>query len=406
MAVYADLHVHSKYSRATSRDMDLPHIEWWARRKGVGIVGTGDFTHPAWRRILGESLVEVSDGFFSLRDDLQLAGGGPGPRPSFVLQTELSLIYRRGGRSRRVHMVVLAPDFDAVDAIIRAVGPYGKLESDGRPMLSLDTYDLLSMLLDIDGRIFMFPAHAWTPWYAIFGSKSGFDSLEEALDDLSVHITALETGLSSDPPMNRMLSDLDRLFMVSFSDAHSPRNLAREVTIFDEKVNDYNMLINALRTGDGLLGTVEYHPEEGKYHYDGHRACGVRLTPREARELGGRCPVCGRPLTLGTLHRIDDLADRAEPENVDPFTYAVPLPVLVSQAVGVKSMTSKKVQRLYGELLKTLDASELDILLHRHIPDIERVDGRVALAVRLMREGRLDIQPGYDGEYGTVRVPF
>src|SRR5882724_6796534 len=305
MRFYADLHVHSKYSRATSRDLDLEHLAHWAARKGIGVVGTGDFCHPAWAAELKEKLVPAEGGLFRLRDDIEQAVAATLPAACrtpvrFMLEVEISTIYKKADKTRKIHHLIYAPDFATVDRISARLGKIGNIKSDGRPILGLDSRDLLEITLEGGPDAYLVPAHIWTPWFAALGSQSGFDSVAECYGDLTEHIFAVETGLSSDPAMNWRLSMLDRYRLVSNSDAHSPGKLGREATTFDCDQN-YFSIRRALETGEGFVGTVEFFPEEGKYHLDGHRKCDVRLDPKETQEKGGRCPVCGQPVTVGVL---------------------------------------------------------------------------------------------------------
>ena len=306
----ADLHIHSRFSRATSKDGDLPHLDWWARRKGIRMVGTGDFTHPAWRAELREQLVPAGEGVYTLRQDLRLPDVAPGEAPRFVITGEISCIYKRHGRTRKVHNLILLPGLDEADALAARLERIGNIRSDGRPILGLDSRDLLEITLDTCPAAVFIPAHIWTPHFSLFGAFSGFDTIEACFGDLAGEIHALETGLSSDPPMNWRVPDLDGLTLVSNSDAHSPAKLGREANLLDCALS-YPAMAHAIQTGEGFCGTLEFYPEEGKYHLDGHRNCGVCLEPSEARKLGDVCPVCGRRLTIGVLHRVEALADVA-----------------------------------------------------------------------------------------------
>src|SRR5690242_16829063 len=312
----ADLHVHSRYSRACSRDCDLEHLAWWAARKGIALVGTGDLCHPAWAEEIRTKLVPAEPGLFRLRPDLErdvLATLPASVRVPvrFLLSVEISTIYKRGERTRKIHHLLYAPDFDAAARITSRLSKIGNLAADGRPILGLDSRDLLEIVLESDPASYLVPAHIWTPWFSVLGSKAGFDAVEECYGDLAPHIFALETGLSSDPAMNWRISVLDRYRLVSSSDAHSPAKLGREATAFDAPL-DYFAIRRALETGQGFGGTVEFFPEEGKYHLDGHRKCNVVLSPAETRALSLACPVCGHPVTVGVLHRVEELADREE----------------------------------------------------------------------------------------------
>ncbi|MFL6123582.1 UvrD-helicase domain-containing protein [Actinophytocola sp.] len=410
MRFHADLHIHSKYSRACSRDCDLEHLTWWARRKGVTLVGTGDFTHPAWFEHLRENLVPAEPGLFRLREDLDADIARRLP-PSladrlvrFMLSVEISTIYKRGDRTRKVHHLVYLPDFDSVARFNARLGKIGNLGSDGRPILGLDSRDLLEITLESSEHGYLVPAHLWTPWFAVLGSKSGFDAVADCYADLADHIFAVETGLSSDPAMNWRVSSLDRYRLVSNSDAHSPPILGRESTVFDTSL-DYFSVRAALETGEGLAGTVEFFPEEGKYHVDGHRKCGVRLDPVETRSLGGTCPTCGKPVTVGVLSRVEELADRPEghrPAGAPEFDNLVPLPEIMSEIVGT-GPKSKKVLTEIDRLTATF-GPELSIL--RDIPPTEFDRGWPLLAEALtrLRRGKVIRHAGYDGEYGEIRL--
>src|SRR5882672_3575733 len=338
MEFHADLHVHSKYSRATSRDLDLEHLAWWAARKGIAVVGTGDCVHPAWLAEIKDKLVPAGGGLFSLKPEIEADIWKTLPPACrapvrFMLSVEISTIYKKGERTRKIHHLIYAPDFATADRISGRLARIGNIASDGRPILGLDSRNLLEITLESSPDAYFIPAHIWTPWFAALGSQSGFDSITECYGDLAQHIFAVETGLSSDPPMNWRLSMLDRYRLVSNSDAHSPGKLGREATTFDCAI-DYFAIRKALETGRGYVGTVEFFPEEGKYHLDGHRKCGVKFLPPETLAQGGRCPVCGGPMTIGVLHRIETLADRSEAEALPPSTAGevsnlVPLPELL-----------------------------------------------------------------------------
>src|SRR5579862_3568329 len=338
---YADLHIHSKYSRACSRDCDLEHLAWWAGRKGIGVVGSGDFTHPVWREELGAKLVPDAPGLFRLRPDLERAVHDTLPPACrtpvrFMLSSEISTIYKRDERTRKVHHLLYAPSLDAVDEITRALARIGNLASDGRPILGLDSRNLLEITLAGGPGCYLVPAHVWTPWFAVLGSKSGFDAVRDCYADLAGHVFAVETGLSSDPAMNWTCSSLDGYRLVSNSDAHSPPALGREATVFGTEL-DYFAMAEALRTGRGLDGTLEFFPEEGKYHLDGHRKCGVRMEPEQSTAVADRCPVCGKPLTVGVLHRVAELADRPagfQPDGAAGFTCLVQLPQIIGEILG------------------------------------------------------------------------
>ena len=357
---HADLHIHSKFSRACSKDCDIEHLSWWALRKGLRVLGTGDFTHPGWAAELRETLVEAEPGLFRIRPDLEkrLLRDTPASCAGdvrFMLSVEISTIYRRDDRTRKVHHLLYAPGFEAAGRITEALARIGNLASDGRPILGLDSRDLLDITLSADPGCFLVPAHVWTPWFAVLGSKSGFDAVRDCYADLADHIFAVETGLSSDPPMNWACSSLDGYRLVSNSDAHSPPMLGREATVFDTELS-YFAIAAALRTGNGLAGTVEFFPEEGKYHLDGHRKCGVRVEPEQTRALEETCPQCGKPLTVGVLHRVAELADRPpgyRPPGAAGFTNLIQLPSIMGEilATGPKS---KKVTGEVGRLTAAL----------------------------------------------------
>jgi len=407
---YADLHVHSKYSRATSKQCDPEHLAYWAMRKGIRVIGTGDFTHPAWRAELAEKLVRAEPGLFRLRPDLEREVGAwpslpPGEPTRFMLSVEISTIYNRAGRTRKVHHVVYAPDLDRADEIARRLAKIGNIASDGRPILGLDSRDLLEIVLESGAGCYLVPAHVWTPWFAVLGSKSGFDDVTECYADLSDHIFALETGLSSDPKMNWRLSKLDRYTLVSNSDAHSPSKLGREACAFECDL-DYYAMRRALETGDEYGGTVEFFPEEGKYHLDGHRKCGVVLEPEETRAAGGCCPVCGKPVTVGVMHRVLELADRPpgfQPPGAHPFRSLIPLPEIIAE-IARTGAGSKTVARGYDGLLARL-GSELHILERAPVEELRRAGSpHLAEAIDRMRRGAVIRKAGFDGEYGAIRL--
>ena len=414
MTFYADLHVHSKYSRATSRNSDLEHLALWARKKGIGIVATGDFTHPAWRAELKEKLVPAEPGLFRLRPDLERFVEERLPRACrsastavrFMLSVEISTIYKKFDRTRKIHHLIYTPDFESTDRVVDSLSRIGNLHSDGRPILGLDSRHLLEIALESGPGSYLVPAHIWTPWFAALGSKSGFDAIDDCYGDLARHIFAVETGLSSDPPMNWRVSQLDRFRLVSNSDAHSPEKLGREVCVFDTEL-DYFALRRALETGEGYGGTLEFFPEEGKYHLDGHRNCRVRLSPGETRARDGLCPACGKPLTVGVMHRVEDLADRPEetapPETAGTMQSLVPLPEILSEIhqVGAKS---KRVARHYESLLGRL-GPELPLLNALPLEDIAPASSSlVAEAVARLRRQEVIRHAGYDGVYGTIRL--
>ena len=414
MTFYADLHVHSKYSRATSRNCDLEHLALWARKKGIAVVGTGDFTHPAWRAEIRDKLVPAEPGLYRLRPDLErsveerlpAACRSEGTAARFLLSVEISTIYKKFDKTRKIHHLVYTPDFEAMERVTASLARIGNLHSDGRPILGLDSRHLLEIALESDPGSYLVPAHIWTPWFAALGSKSGFDAIDDCYGDLAPHIFAVETGLSSDPPMNWRVSSLDRFRLVSNSDAHSPEKLGREVCVFDTEL-DYFALRRALETGEGYGGTLEFFPEEGKYHLDGHRSCEVRLSPDETRRRGGLCPVCGKPLTVGVMHRVEDLADRpgeaAPPATAGAMRSLIPLPEILSEIhrVGAKS---RRVSQHYESLLGRL-GPELPLLDAVPLEEIRPASSTlVAEAVSRLRRQEVVREAGFDGVYGTIRL--
>lgn len=405
MKAIADLHIHSRYSMATSKDGTPENLDLWARKKGISILGTGDFTHKKWREELKESLVSTGDGFYKLKDE-RIAPEAFYMGEStvrFVVSGEISCIYKKNGKTRKAHHVIILPGFEAAERFASGLEKIGNIHSDGRPILGLDSRDLLEMMLDIAPEGIFIPAHIWTPHFSVLGEKSGFDSIEECFEDLTPYIHALETGLSSDPPMNWRVSALDRYQLVSNSDAHSPSKLGREANLLDTDLS-YAGLYNAIQKGEGLLGTVEFFPEEGKYHYDGHRKCGVCLSPEEAEACDGICPVCGKKLTMGVGHRIEQLADRKAgyvKERAKKFESLVPLPEVISSCMGYGT-ASKKVQSCYEEMLKKLGA-EFEILRQVPVEDIAVLSGKdIAGAIGKIRAGEVKKTAGYDGEYGKI----
>jgi uncharacterized protein (TIGR00375 family) len=398
----ADLHIHSRFSRACSRDLTLPNLSWWARRKGIALLGTGDFTHPAWFDHLKESLADAGNGLYRLKTEDEVTKRLPGSLQSarqarFMLSVEISTIYKRDDRTRKVHHLIYMPDFEAAARFNTALGRIGNLTADGRPILGLDSRDLLEIALESGG--YLIPAHIWTPWFSALGSKSGFDAIADCYADLADHVTAVETGLSSDPEMNWRVSSLDRYRLVSNSDAHSPAALAREATLFTG-APDYD----AVRNGVGLAGTLEFFPEEGKYHADGHRACGVNWEPARTREHGGRCPECGKPLTVGVLSRVEDLADRpvgfARDGHVE---HLIQLHEVLGEINGV-GPKSKTVESQLNHLVATL-GPELDILRTIPVDAIGQAGGEdVKEAITRLRRGDVRRVPGYDGEYGVITL--
>ena len=403
MQVVADLHLHSRHAMATSRDMDLEHLAAGARLKGLGLLATGDFTHPRWQAELREKLTAgPGDGLYSY--------GGV----SWVLGTEVCTVYQQGGKTRKVHHLLFAPDLDIVARVAEVLSGYGRLASDGRPVLkALSSLELVEKLAAISEDVVVIPAHAWTPWFGVFGDKSGFDSLEECYGDEARRIFAIETGLSSDPPMNWRLSMLDGVALISNSDAHSPNpwRLGREANVFELRRLDYRGLFDAIRTRDRnrFCFTIEVDPAYGKYHFTGHSKCGVSFTPEGARRADGTCPVCGKPLTVGVLQRVEELADRPEgyvPPGSIPFRRLLPLAELISVATGASGPSVMRVLAVQDRLVRIF-GSEFSVLLDAPRDDIERTAGsRVADAIMAAREGRIEVTPGYDGVYGVPRLPL
>ncbi len=407
MKMIADLHIHSRFSMATSKEGTPENLDFWARKKGISLIGTGDFTHPVWREELKERLVSEGNGLYRLRDASvkEESRKFPGEGTRFVVSGEISSIYKKNGKTRKVHNVILLPSLEAADAMAQRLEKIGNIHSDGRPILGLDSHDLLEMMLDVCPEGILIPAHIWTPHFSVLGAKSGFDSVEECFEELAPYIHALETGLSSDPAMNWRISKLDRYQLVSNSDAHSPSKLGREANLLDIDCS-YEGLYRAIQTGEGLEGTVEFFPEEGKYHFDGHRKCGVSLSPVEAERLGGICPVCGKKLTMGVDHRVEQLADRAEgfvKKDGKKYESLVPLPEVISTCMGY-SAASKKVQGCFEQMIQTL-GTEFDILRNVPSEDIKSCAGeRIAEGIENVRTGNVKRIPGYDGEYGKIEL--
>lgn len=408
----ADLHVHSRLSRATSRDCTLEGLHYWAQVKGVRVVGTGDFTHPVWLAELKAKLVESAPGLYRLRPSISGPINEKVPPTcrapvDFAVSGEISSIFKRGCRTHKMHSLILAPSLRTAGRISGALNRLGNIESDGRPILGVDPRNLLEIVLDADHDAYMIPAHIWTPWFSMLGSKSGFDSPDECFGDLLEHIFAVETGLSSDPPMNRRVSSLDRLCLVSNSDLHSPSNLGRNANLFRCEP-DFFQMGDALRSKDPgrFGGTIDLFPEEGKYHLDGHRKCGVCLAPEDTRARGGLCPVCGKQLVLGVLHRVVDLADRppgASPDAALPGEYIIPLAEILSELLSVGAK-SQKVTEAYARLLRMF-GPEFRILRELDLETLSDAEPcLLAEAIRRVRAGRVIRQPGFDGRYGRISV--
>lgn len=412
MKFYADVHIHSHYSRATSKDLDPEHLYLWAQLKGIQVVGTGDFVHPGWMKELKEKLEPAEPGFFKLKAKYadQIDGQVPAACKApvrFLLSCEISNIYKRLDKVRKVHNCIFAPDFAAAEKIQKKLGTIGNISSDGRPILGLDSRDLLEIVLESDPVSYLIPAHIWTPWFSAMGSKSGFDRMTDCFADLSAHIFAVETGLSSDPFMNWRLSQLDPYVLVSNSDAHSPPKLGREATLYDTEFS-YVGIYRALsdRKDKGLLGTIEFFPEEGKYHYDGHRDCAQRLHPRETARHKGLCPACGKPVTVGVMARVEELADNPEGRKSPqwrPYWSLIPLPEIIADAKG-QGVNSQGVQKIFFEMLHKF-GNEISILRDVPLSQIRAGGGSlIADGIARMREGKVKIAAGYDGEYGTINI--
>ncbi|OGZ32683.1 MAG: DNA helicase UvrD [Candidatus Niyogibacteria bacterium RIFCSPLOWO2_12_FULL_41_13] len=402
MKIVADFHIHSKYSRATSPDMNLENLNIWAKKKGINVMGTGDFTHPLWFKEIQEKLEPAEPGLFVLKNDKQ------GTR--FILTVEISSIYSKNGKVRRIHNLVFLPSFESAEKFNNRLSLKGNLKADGRPILGLDAKELLKIALNADEKSFFVPAHAWTPWFSIFGSMSGFDSIEECFDELSPNIRAIETGLSSSPEMNWRLSKLDKIALISNSDSHSPQRIGREANVFNCDP-DYFSIIEAIKSKnpEKFLYTIEFFPEEGKYHFDGHRNCNIRFSPEETKKHNGICPVCGKPVTAGVMNRINKLADPERPDGFQlenaaiPCKKTVPLDEIIADTLGVGAK-SKRVMKEYDLLIEKI-GGEINILIDEPIEKISEIAGpRIAEAISRVRQGKLVIQPGYDGEYGKIKI--
>jgi uncharacterized protein (TIGR00375 family) len=410
---YADFHIHSRFARATSRNLTLSLLDEFARKKGITVLGTGDFTHPMWFEEIKYYLEPApEEGLYVLKNTKS-------DKPTrFILSVEISSIYQQNGKNRRIHTIVMLPSLEAAEVFNRSLASHGgNLSADGRPIVGLSAKQIAKLAISAHPKALIIPAHAWTPWFSVFGSMSGFDSLEECFEDLTPHIFAIETGLSSDPPMNWRLSFLDKITLISSSDAHSASKIAREATKFDGALS-YNAIFEALKNGapskererkassTKLAGTIEFFPQEGKYHFDGHSAHNIRLSPSETKSKGGICPTCNRPVTVGVLSRVESLADRPEnfkPKGAPQFWSLVPLEEIIAEALNAGPNT-KKVNTVYEELIRAFD-NELAVLLDTPVEKIESVATlAVAEAVKRVRAGKLHIEPGYDGQYGTVKI--
>jgi len=412
MRYIADLHIHSKYSRACSKDLDLEHINQWCKIKGIGIVACADWTHPQWLKELKSKLVEVRPGLYKLNPSLPPLENWRNDEDSvfFMLNTEISCIYKQGGRCRRIHLCLMVPDFETVDKIIAEFDKRKiNLRSDGRPIMGLSAIEVVKIVMAANPKSMVIPAHAWTPWFAVFGSYSGFDSLAECFGDQTKNIFAIETGLSSDPAMNWRLKALDKITLISNSDAHSPANLGREANVFeiDEDKLSFEEIRKILKTKDKkrFLYTIEFFPEEGKYHWDGHEKCKVQLPPKQTKKIKGICPVCKKSLTIGVLSRVDDLADRPENEKPDMigFKSLVPLAEIIAETLE-QGKNTKKVRAIYDSMIEK-GGTEFGILLDLPIAEIEKISNQeIALAIKNIRDGKVQISPGYDGVYGVVKA--
>ncbi|MCP3685624.1 MAG: DNA helicase UvrD [bacterium] len=392
MKVIADLHIHGRFSRATSKALDFENLEKYARLKGVGLLGTGDFTHPTWFSEI-KKLQEDSNGIFFTKNKFP-----------FVLQGEISLIYSQDGKGRRVHLVLLAPDSGTVEQINTELLKIGRTDYDGRPIFGINCVDFTEKMMSINKDIEIIPAHVWTPWFSIFGSNSGFNSVEECFKDQSKHVHALETGMSSDPAMNWRISKLDKYTLLSNSDLHSfwPWRIGREANVFDLKELSYKNIVDAIRTRNGLVETIEVDPGYGKYHIDGHRKCNVSMEPKDALKNNNICPVCKRELTIGVLHRVEELADRPEgfvTENAVPFKTLIPLSEIISALIGT-GIATKKTWAVFYDLINKF-GSEFNVLLDAPEEELKKVvDEKLVEAILKNREGKIEVKPGFDGEYG------
>ena len=396
MAFISDFHIHSKYSRATSKDMDIPHLDEMAKLKGIDLVGTGDFTHPVWLDSLKRTLSPEEDGLYRFRNTL------------FILTTEVNNIFYSHGITRKIHNLIFAPGFEAVEKINKKLARFGDLHSDGRPTLKMEAKDLVETVLASHEDAFVVPAHIWTPWFSLFGANFGFDSIEECFGECTKYIYALETGLSSDPQMNWRVSSLDRFALISNSDAHSPSRLGREANVFSQRIG-YKDIKKILRekNKEKFLYTIEFFPQEGKYHYDGHRRCGLCFSPRESRKHKNLCPKCGQPLTIGVMHRVESLADRDEgfkgTEDNIPFKHLIPLSEIIAEALG-QGVDTKAVEDRYRGITQRL-GGEFEVLLEVPEAELSRsISSRIVEGIMRVRKGKVKIRCGYDGVYGKVRV--
>ena len=395
MKFIADFHIHSKYSRATSPDMNIKTLSEYAKLKGISLLGTGDFTHHLWLEELKNTLKDSGNGLFEYNG------------VNFMLTGEVSSIYSKNGKVRKIHNVIFVPSFDIADKINSVLSGYGNIAYDGRPIIGIDAKNLAEILFGISKDICLVPGHIWTPWFSLFGSKSGFDSIEECFEEYAKDIYALETGLSSDPGMNWQWSKLDRFSLISNSDSHSPQKIGREANVFDTQMS-YKAILEALKKKDKkkFLSTIEFFPEEGKYHYDGHRACDVRLSPAETKKNKNICPKCKRPLTIGVMNRVSELADRPEgfvPENSIPYKRMIPLAEIIADTLGVGE-ASKAVSAEYRAIIPRL-GTELEVLMEVSEDKLlKELPIKIAKAIVNVRNGDVKILPGFDGEYGEIEI--
>ncbi|MFH1661708.1 MAG: endonuclease Q family protein [Candidatus Falkowbacteria bacterium] len=401
MKQVADLHIHSKYSRACSPQLTLENINKTCRIKGVDIIATGDFTYPAWFSDIKNELEEIKKtGLYKLKKEKN-------SNIKFLLSTEVALIYKDADRARRIHLVIHAPNIKAVSEFNKYLDKKFNIRSDGRPILGMSAPDLMKLCLSIHPKFLIYPAHIWTPWFAVFGSKSGFNSMEECFHEYTKNIYAYETGLSSDPEMNWRVSELNKLTLLSNSDAHSLPNIGREATVFDLDEVSYNKIYESIKNNKNIKYTIEFYPEEGMYHFDGHRACGVSFSPKETKKHKNICPKCKKPLVVGVMNRVDELADKPTDfklKNAPGFKKLVELDKIIAEAINIKSRNSQAVKKEYNNLIKEL-GNELDILIKIPIEKIEKVTlPKIAKGIKRVRDGKLIIEPGFDGQYGTVKI--
>lgn len=405
MQYIADLHIHSKYSRACSPQLTLTNIDAMCRKKGVNIIATGDFTYPKWFSNIKNELEELCTNG-SKKSGLYKLKSRQDDKIKFILSTELALIYKENNKTRRIHIVIHAPNIEAVEKLNKYLDKKYNIRSDGRPILGMKTHELVKLCLSIHPKFLIYPAHIWTPWFSVFGSKSGFDSMEECFQNQTEHIYAFETGLSSDPEMNSRVSKLDKLSILSNSDAHSLINIGREATVMDLRDASYDTVYNAIKDKN-IKFTIEFYPEEGLYHYDGHRKCNIRFSPDQTKKHKKICPVCKRPLTIGVMYRVEELADRPKGfklKNAKPFIKLVELDKIIAQSLNIKSRASKKVVAEYNNLIERA-GNELDILINFDIEKLKNITtNKICEGIQRVKEGKLIIEPGFDGQYGSVKI--